>query len=179
MCNVCVFSMFPINSKGRNTSILTSFLLKELEYRGYQPDLIISSDIKSGCTGCGKCSDSFKCVFEDKVSNLSGKFICFIVTPVYFFGLPSQTKAFLDRLYSKDMSKITFAPIYITGSQFYNGGVDLLIEQFDRIDRYCGSTTLFPYNKVTYDTVLPLSTQDILGIQDLIDRVEEVVSNEN
>ena len=57
----------------------------------------------AGCIACGKCADSKKCVFDDKVNHLLARLDEFgaivLGSPVYYAGPSGQLCAFLDRLF--------------------------------------------------------------------------------
>lgn len=65
--------------------------------------LIAISDMEiEGCDGCDGCKKTFECVIDDEMQtvyeyiNESEELV--IVSPVYMASVPSQFKAFLDRL---------------------------------------------------------------------------------
>jgi multimeric flavodoxin WrbA len=53
------------------------------------------------CTGCGHCETEGSCVFEDDMTPLYDKIDAahriVIGSPIYFYGVTAQTKAFIDR----------------------------------------------------------------------------------
>ena len=67
----------------------------EILYLGKQPI--------AGCIACGKCHESGKCVFDDKVNELLshiGEYDGIVLgSPVYYAGPAGQLCAFLDRLF--------------------------------------------------------------------------------
>lgn len=92
--------------KNGNTYILLQTVLKELEARGIETELIQagSRDIH-GCIACKKCRDkgTLQCVFNDDIVNESIRKIenadaLILGSPVYFGGLTAQMKAFIDRV---------------------------------------------------------------------------------
>jgi multimeric flavodoxin WrbA len=81
-------------------------VLGELEKRGIETELIQAGgrDIH-GCIACGACrkSEQPRCSFDDDIINESVKKIAeadalILGSPVYFGGLTSQMKAFIDRV---------------------------------------------------------------------------------
>jgi len=54
------------------------------------------------CIGCGKCNTTGVCIFEDDMAPIleavAGCDHLIISTPVYFYHVPAQLKAFIDRL---------------------------------------------------------------------------------
>lgn len=55
-----------------------------------------------GCVGCGYCEQASTCVMDDEMAALVERLLSvravFVVSPIYFSGVPSQLKALLDRL---------------------------------------------------------------------------------
>ena len=53
------------------------------------------------CTGCGSCENTGQCVLEDDMTllyeQLANAHRIVIGSPIYFYGLTAQTKAFIDR----------------------------------------------------------------------------------
>lgn len=92
--------------KNGNTHHLLSVVMKELESRGIETELIQAGDRGiHGCTGCGACRKSAvpKCAYDDDIVNESINIIkdadaLILGSPVYFGGITAQMKAFIDRL---------------------------------------------------------------------------------
>lgn len=68
-----------------------------------------NQDIR-GCTACGKCAETGKCVFDDAVNELAEKFKeadgLIVASPVYYASANATLIACLDRLfYSTDFDK--------------------------------------------------------------------------
>lgn len=57
----------------------------------------------AGCIACGKCYDTGRCIFDDKVNDLLARAQAFdgmvVGSPVYYAGPAGQLCAFLDRLF--------------------------------------------------------------------------------
>lgn len=179
--NILMYIPFGESNLHHNSSLLGASMKSLCEERGHSVKVISKEDISEGCIGCRSCISTGKCVHKDVLKeSLSKEYdaIC-IISPVYFFGLPSFTKKFLDRLFCFDLCGKIFSLVLTSGSQFKRGGVDLILDMFSYIDSYCGSFTISPYNKVTFDEVLPVTSQDILGLKDLIDRTEEAYHEGN
>lgn len=91
-------------ARGRSSSVeaLLSARLKE----AYPAEPIevfrVSDSPVRGCIGCAYCEGSGTCVFQDEMSGLIEKLMtvraAFVISPIYFSGVPSQMKAVLDRL---------------------------------------------------------------------------------
>lgn len=89
----------------------TSFLLTERFISGAKinGNEIIRFDVGSGsvhpCTGCDYClSNDGKCVFRDPMDQIIPAILqadlIVLSTPLYYFGMPAQIKAVIDRLYA-------------------------------------------------------------------------------
>jgi len=98
--NVLVFLGSP-RKKG-NSEILTNAVLEGVRLAGGQPEIIRLCDLKiSPCISCGGCDKTGKCVVEDDMTPLYEKIITvdkiIISSPIFFYGVTAQTKAFIDR----------------------------------------------------------------------------------
>jgi multimeric flavodoxin WrbA len=98
--NVLVFLGSP-RKKG-NSEILTNAVLEGVRQAGGQPEIIRLCDLKiSPCISCGGCDKTGKCVVEDDMIPLYEKIITvdriIISSPIFFYGVTAQTKAFVDR----------------------------------------------------------------------------------
>ena len=67
----------------------------DLFYLGTQP--------VAGCIACGKCQETGRCIFNDKVNQILEKLDTYdalvVGSPVYYAGPSGQITAFLDRLF--------------------------------------------------------------------------------
>jgi multimeric flavodoxin WrbA len=98
--DVLVFLGSP-RKKG-NSEILTMALLEGVRQAGGSPEIIRLCDLKiSPCISCGGCNKTGKCVVEDDMTPLYDKILAIdkiiIASPIYFYGITAQTKAFIDR----------------------------------------------------------------------------------
>ena len=76
----------------------------KLESHGIETDILyLGKDAIHGCTGCGACYKSGKCVFGDKVNEVLESLDNYdgvvIGSPVYYAGPNGALCAFLDRLF--------------------------------------------------------------------------------
>jgi multimeric flavodoxin WrbA len=89
---------------GGNTEILVAEALDGARAKGAEVELIALSgkDIR-GCVAHPSCGKDGKCLIDDDMQPIYAKLMAadaiIIGTPVYFGGMTSQTKAFLDRTY--------------------------------------------------------------------------------
>jgi multimeric flavodoxin WrbA len=98
--NVLAFLGSP-RKKG-NSEILTQALLEGVRQAGGSPEIIRLCDLKiSPCISCGGCDKTGKCVVEDDMIPLYKKIIAtdkiIVSSPIFFYGVTAQTKAFIDR----------------------------------------------------------------------------------
>ena len=98
--DVLVFLGSP-RKKG-NSEILTEAVLEGVREAGGSPEIIRLCDLKiSPCISCGGCNKTSKCVVEDDMTPLYDKIITIdkiiVASPIYFYGITAQTKAFIDR----------------------------------------------------------------------------------
>ncbi|MBF0536584.1 MAG: flavodoxin family protein, partial [Nitrospirae bacterium] len=85
-----------------NSEILIGEAIGAIEKKGHRVELFRphAMDI-SPCNNCGGCEETGKCVIEDDMGGVydtihaCDRFL--VVSPVFFFGLPSQIKALIDR----------------------------------------------------------------------------------
>ena len=88
--------------KKGNSETLTHALLEGVRQAGGSPEIIRLCDLKiSPCLSCGGCDKTGKCVVEDDMIPLYEKIIhidkIIVASPIFFYGVTAQTKAFIDR----------------------------------------------------------------------------------
>ena len=87
-----------------NTAIALNEMIKVFAAEGVETELIHvgNKDIR-GCTACGKCFETGKCVFDDIVNEIAAKFEecdgLVVGSPVYFAGANSTLTSLLTRLF--------------------------------------------------------------------------------
>ena len=87
-----------------NTSIALNEMIKVFAAEDVETELIHvgNKDIR-GCTACGKCFETGKCVFDDVVNEVASKFeACdgiVVGSPVYYASANATLVAFLQRLF--------------------------------------------------------------------------------
>lgn len=151
-----------------NTSRLNEEFIRQARERKHEVELLDSRFLHH-CDGCRACAKSGgKCKHKDSLQNILwiDNFDSIVLSgAVYFFGLNSSLAMALHRMTPRNR---IFGLMLCSGSRGRMGGVDLIIEQFKRIDEYGNNFTVQPYNKVTNDKRLPLSNKDIQGIEKLL-----------
>lgn len=101
MIEVLAFNGSP-RKKG-NTEVLLNAVARGVEKAGGSIDIIRLCDLTiSPCIGCGGCSKKGKCVIEDDMTIFYDKIgsaqRIILASPIYFYGITSQAKAFVDRI---------------------------------------------------------------------------------
>ncbi len=85
-----------------NTEELLRAVAKGMETAGGEVEVVrlVELNIK-GCIGCGGCDKTGQCVLEDDMQQLYPKILeakrIVLASPIYFYGITSQAKAFVDR----------------------------------------------------------------------------------
>ena len=88
--------------RGSNTDILLDEVLKGAVSRGAETKTIIVPNLNIvACQDCGACSSTGNCPFGDDMvrvhQDLTWADRLVLAAPLHFMGLPSQTKALIDR----------------------------------------------------------------------------------
>lgn len=88
--------------KEGNTETLLGAVLKGVAAAGGEVELIRLYDLRlQPCIACGGCDKTGECVLEDEMQGLYQKIIAsprvILASPIYFYGLTAQAKAFVDR----------------------------------------------------------------------------------
>lgn len=100
----------------------------ELLYLGKKP--------VAGCIACGKCSETGRCVFDDKVNEVlqrQDEYDGYVVgSPVYYAGPTGQLCSFLDRLFHCSESKMA-GKLAAAVVSCRRGGASAA---FDRLNKY-------------------------------------------
>lgn len=98
-----------------NTYLALKELADELGRQGVESEIInVGKEPVRGCTACGSCYKTGKCVFDDCVNEIAAKLDCadglILGTPVYYAGMTGQIKSFLDRLFYSAGGKLRHKP---------------------------------------------------------------------
>ena len=85
-----------------NTDILLDKVAEGVRLAGREAETIRLADLAiHPCIGCGHCEAEGVCVIDDDMTTLYDQLTradrVVIGTPVYFYGVTAQTKAFIDR----------------------------------------------------------------------------------
>ena len=88
--------------KNGNTETLVNSLIDGARAAGAAAELIRLADYRiQPCVACGGCEKTGRCVIEDDMQDLYDKIDradrLVIASPIYFYSVTAQTKAFIDR----------------------------------------------------------------------------------
>ena len=88
--------------KNSNTEILAAAVAGQLQDNNVSVHLQRLADLNiHPCLGCGGCEKEGNCVIDDDMQALYPRIVSadkiIIASPIYFYGLTAQTKAFVDR----------------------------------------------------------------------------------
>ena len=88
--------------KGGNTEILSGQVTAGLEAGGAAVEILHLAEYAiSPCIACGGCEKTGRCVVQDGMQELYPRIDAaerlILVSPIYFYGLTAQLKAFIDR----------------------------------------------------------------------------------
>ena len=93
--------------KHGNTDTLAHAFLEGIDQKKNSIAVISIPDIKvKGCVGCNYCyrDAEHRCALQDDMQQiyqeLSAAEVLVVATPIYFYGIPSQLKAVIDRLHN-------------------------------------------------------------------------------
>ncbi len=103
--NILVLNGSPKGERSNTFKITSAFLEGLNSHHGNHTDIIhISKYDISHCLGCYACwtKSPGQCVIQDDMPSLMQKYLDADLIiwsfPLYYFGMPSKIKAFLDRL---------------------------------------------------------------------------------
>lgn len=166
--------LFNGGTSNKNTKLVVNTFKNICEQKGHT---VLSLDgYFHDCINCGKCSEKGECCMNDDFTKVfrDNKFDAIIIgTPIYFFHMSAKAKAFLDRLYSVDLSGMIFGLICISGSPYYSGGTDLVVESMRRSCEYCDSFFAGVFQITTHDQYTGLiSNNDEERLEDFLYGVE-------
>ena len=159
-------------TKGSNTDTLNKEFLRQMKEKNHSVK-ILQAKLANHCVSCRACEKTGICVQSDpfQISTKNLEKVIVFSGAVHNFGLNSALYAAWQRI-SFMCDQNIFGLILCSGSDGRYGGVDIVKEQFQRFDEFCGTTTVEIVNKVTGDKRLPLTDIDKAKISKLIDNLE-------
>lgn len=124
------------NEKGCTYTALTE-VSNTLHMHGIATEMLyLGKKPVAGCIDCGKCSETGKCIFNDKVNEIAGRLQEFdgiiVGSPVYYAGPSGQLTAFLDRLFYVSEAKLA-GKLGAAVVSCRRGGASAA---FDRLNKY-------------------------------------------
>lgn len=127
------------NRKGNTATLLQQYLegIKENHSDIESTNIYLEDMNISGCKGCNACKirKLEGCVIKDDMNELYRKLknsdALILATPIYFFSMTSQLKAFIDRLYALDFNtwkgkKIVLLTTYGDTDEISSGAVNAI-----------------------------------------------------
>lgn len=125
----------------------------ELLYLGKKPI--------AGCIDCGKCTQTGKCIFDDKVNEVLEKLDEYdgivVGSPVYYAGPAGQLCAFLDRLFYCSESRMA-GKLAASVVSCRRGGASAA---FDRINKYFGISNMHTVGSQYWNQVHGFTPEDV------------------
>ncbi|HMK65188.1 MAG TPA: flavodoxin family protein [Thermodesulfobacteriota bacterium] len=106
-----VLGIYGSPRQGGNSDLLLDKALEGAASAGAEIQKIYMRDLKiSGCLECGGCDKTGTCIIQDRMEEIYPLLwdteIIFLSSPIFFYGMPGQTKSLVDRsqaLWSKRM----------------------------------------------------------------------------
>lgn len=151
MAKVVILKGSP--KKGGNTDIMADALAEAARAAGHEvTDIPVGRMDIGGCRGCGACYKTGKpCVFDNDEWNgiapdILAADVLVVASPVYWFGLTSQVKAAIDRMFC-------FLP---KGEEFRGKKVALLMAAAD-------GTDVFDAPKLVFERTAALNGWEVIG----------------
>jgi multimeric flavodoxin WrbA len=97
-----VLALFSSPRKSGNSEVLLESVLQGVESSGGQVKRVRLAELNiHSCIGCGGCDKTGICVVEDDMTSLYDLIIqadrIILASPIYFYGITAQAKAFVDR----------------------------------------------------------------------------------
>lgn len=88
--------------QGGNSEMLLDAALEGARSTGAEVEKVVLSKLHvQPCTACEGCADGVQCVLDDDMQPLYKKLeeadVIILASPVYFYGVTAQMKAFIDR----------------------------------------------------------------------------------
>ncbi len=150
--NILIFNGSP--RKNGNTELLLERVEEGIGRRGLVSERFNLAELTiHPCTGCGYCETRGKCIIEDDMTpiyeRMESAHRIVIGSPIYFYGVTAQTKAFIDRcqaLWSKkyllghikperDLLRGFFVSVAATaGGKIFDGACLTVRYAFDALD---------------------------------------------
>lgn len=149
------------NERGCTFTALTE-IADTLSKNGVEPELLyLGKKPVAGCIDCGKCRQTGRCIFDDKVNEILEKLDEYdgivVGSPVYYAGPSGQLCAFLDRLFycseARMAGKLAAAVVSCR-----RGGASAA---FDRLNKYFGISNMHTVGSQYWNQVHGFTPDDV------------------
>jgi len=99
---VHVLALFCSSRRGGNSDLLLEEFLRGCEAAGARVERFYAPKLKmTGCRACGGCDETGTCVVQDEMKEfydaLERSSRVVLASPIYFYNVPAQAKAVIDR----------------------------------------------------------------------------------
>ena len=89
--------------KGGNTEVLLKTVLEVIKEKGGSVEFFHLNTMEfKPCQNCGGCDKAGTCILKDDLTPVYDKILAanriIIASPIYFYGVSAQAKAFIDRM---------------------------------------------------------------------------------
>lgn len=115
----------------------------------------------AGCIACGKCRETGKCVFDDKVNEVIDKLdsidAIVVGSPVYYAGPSGQLTAFLDRLFYSSGGRMA-GKLGASVVSCRRGGASAA---FDRLNKYFTISSMLVVSSQYWNQVHGFTPEDV------------------
>lgn len=104
MVIIKILAIVGSTRKNGNTSLLIRSAIEAAGAEGIETEIIYLSDYTiADCTGCEGCRNTFQCVIHDDMQKIYPVLFeadaIILGSPTYFYNIPANVKALLDRCY--------------------------------------------------------------------------------
>lgn len=158
---------------GNTAHLLEEFLKGVYEKNGTTiNEVFLQENRISGCTGCQHCKKSTGCVQNDDMQKIypliKDADVLVFATPIYWWSMPSQLKALIDRFYALKPKERKGKKVYLLmtyGGALPNSGPELVERTFRDISDYIGCDLVKVYGVCT-DEYMPVE-QNIEALKEV------------
>jgi multimeric flavodoxin WrbA len=97
-----VLGIYGSPREAGNSDLLLDRALEGAQGAGAKVKKIYARDLKmAGCSECGGCDETGECVVDDGMQKvyplLEGADVIILATPIFYYAMPAQVKALIDR----------------------------------------------------------------------------------
>lgn len=150
----------------------------KLNQRGIETELLyLGTAPMAGCTGCGSCEETGRCVFDDAVNRVLDKLDGYdgmiVGSPVYYGSANGHLCAFLDRLFYAGGNRMAgkFAASVVSCRR---GGATAA---FQRLNMYFGMKNMPVVSSQYWNQVHGYKAEDVLKDEEGLQTVRTMAEN--